>query len=88
MTEQSKEITDRPRHAYERACTAGSTMHVDSSSIENQFYRATFDLWTGAMTDLELKSSDGQLAGSRAVTQGISWRASKTAVISGSSMET
>ena len=34
-------------------------MHVDSSSIENQFYRATFDLWTGAMTGLEMKSTDG-----------------------------
>ena len=34
-------------------------MHVDSSSIENQFYRATFNLWTGAMTGLEMKSTDG-----------------------------
>jgi alpha-mannosidase len=34
-----------------------STMHVDSGTIENQFYRAGFDLWTGAMTSLELKSS-------------------------------
>jgi alpha-mannosidase len=34
-------------------------MHVDSSSIENQFYRATFNLWTGAMTGLEVKSTDG-----------------------------
>jgi alpha-mannosidase len=42
-----------------RALTPGSTMHVDSSSIENQFYRATFNLWTGAMTGLELKSQDG-----------------------------
>lgn len=46
---------------------AASTMHVDSSSIENQFYRATFDLWTGAMTGLELKSSEGawQVLGDR-----------------------
>jgi alpha-mannosidase len=47
---------------------AATTMHVDSSSIENQFYRATFDLWTGAMTGLELKSSEGawQVLGNRA----------------------
>ncbi len=38
---------------------SASTMHVDSSSIENQFYRATFNLWTGAMTGLEMKSPDG-----------------------------
>ena len=36
-----------------------STMHVDSSSIENEFYRASFDLWTGAMTGLQLKSAEG-----------------------------
>ncbi len=38
---------------------SGSTMHVDTGSIENQFYRATFNLWTGAMTGLEMKSSEG-----------------------------
>jgi hypothetical protein len=38
---------------------SGSTMHVDSSSIENDFYRASFDLWTGAMTGLQLKSTEG-----------------------------
>ncbi len=32
-------------------------MHVDTGTIENQFYRAAFDLWTGAMTSLELKST-------------------------------
>ena len=36
-----------------------STTHVDSGSIENEFYRATFDLWSGAMTGLELKSTSG-----------------------------
>jgi alpha-mannosidase len=46
---------------------AASTMHKDSASIENQFYRATFDLWTGAMTGLVLKTSEGdwQALGSR-----------------------
>jgi alpha-mannosidase len=38
---------------------SASTMHVDSSSIENDFYRASFDLWTGAMTSLQLKSPEG-----------------------------
>jgi alpha-mannosidase len=46
---------------------AASTMHEDSGSIENQFYRATFDLWTGAMTGLVLKASEGdwQVLGAR-----------------------
>ncbi len=38
---------------------SGSTMHVDTTSIENQFYRATFNFWTGAMTGLEMKSPEG-----------------------------
>ncbi len=38
---------------------SNSTEHVDSGSIENEFYRATFDLWSGAMTGLELKSTLG-----------------------------
>ena len=38
---------------------ADSTEHVDVGSIENEFYRATFDLWSGAMTGLELKSAAG-----------------------------
>jgi len=38
---------------------ASNTMHEDSGSIENQFYRVTFDLWTGAMTGLVLKTSEG-----------------------------
>ncbi|HUY13788.1 MAG TPA: glycoside hydrolase family 38 C-terminal domain-containing protein [Terriglobia bacterium] len=36
-----------------------STTHSDSGSIENEFYRATFDLWTGAMTKLVMKSGSG-----------------------------
>jgi alpha-mannosidase len=39
------------------AAVTASTMHVDTGTIENQFYRAAFDLWTGAMTGLELKSA-------------------------------
>ena len=41
------------------AAFSGSTELADSGSIENQFYRATFDLWTGAMTGLEMKSGSG-----------------------------
>jgi alpha-mannosidase len=38
---------------------SSSTRHVDSASIENKFYRTTFDLWTGAITGLELKDPSG-----------------------------
>ncbi len=44
---------------YSGTALSDSTDHVDSGSIENEFYRATFDLWTGAMTGLELKSKLG-----------------------------
>lgn len=36
-----------------------STMHEDTGSMENEYYRVTFDLWTGAMTKLLVKSSAG-----------------------------
>ncbi|MDE3179993.1 MAG: alpha-mannosidase [Acidobacteriota bacterium] len=36
-----------------------STMHEDTGSIENEFYRVTFDLWTGAMTRVLVKSNTG-----------------------------
>ena len=44
-----------------------STTHSDSGSIENEFYSATFDLWTGAMTKLVIKSGsvDWEALGSR-----------------------
>ncbi len=38
---------------------SASTQRQDVSSIENEYYRATFDLWTGALSKLELKSSSG-----------------------------
>lgn len=37
------------------ARTMASTWHEDKGSMENEFYRATFDLWTGEMTSLEVK---------------------------------
>jgi alpha-mannosidase len=33
-----------------------TTMHYDTGSIENEYYRAAFDLWTGEMTSLLVKS--------------------------------
>jgi len=38
---------------------SASTMHEDTGSMENEYYRITFDLWTGAMTKLLVKSSAG-----------------------------
>ena len=53
----------RGRMAAEPAPVSGhesaSTERQDTSSIENEYYRATLDLWTGALTRLELKSSSG-----------------------------
>jgi alpha-mannosidase len=74
VTPKSKETTAPGSRGTESSprrqrgpAPSGSTTHVDSGSIENQFYRATFDLWTGAMTGLELKSPSGawQVLGGR-----------------------
>jgi alpha-mannosidase len=41
------------------------SMHEDSGAIVNEFYRATFNLWTGEMTSLVLKENNWEvLAGS------------------------
>jgi alpha-mannosidase len=42
-----------------------STMHEDFGSIENEYYRATFNLWTGEMTKLQVKSGDWEALGGR-----------------------
>jgi alpha-mannosidase len=42
-----------------------STMHEDFGSIENEYYRAAFDLWTGAMTKLLVKSGNWDALGDR-----------------------
>lgn len=45
--------------------TIQNTMHEDTASIENEFYRATFNLWTGEMTSLLSKENNWEvLAGS------------------------
>jgi alpha-mannosidase len=38
---------------------SASTFHEDVGSIENEYYRATFDLWTGAMRELLVKQAAG-----------------------------
>gem|GEM_PF-327034 len=47
------ELASTPGHE------SASTQRQDVGSIENEYYRATFDLWTGAMSKLELKSASG-----------------------------
>jgi alpha-mannosidase len=42
---------------WSKAWSSG-TSHRDSSSIENEFYRATFNCWTGEMTSLYVKDGD------------------------------
>lgn len=38
---------------------SASTVHEDVGSIENEYYRATFNLWTGAMRELLVKQPSG-----------------------------
>ena len=45
--------------------SSATTQHVDSASVENQYYKATFDLWTGEMTGLLVKSGDWEALGGR-----------------------
>jgi alpha-mannosidase len=55
-------VAPRQRSAGDESTDAvarAATDHVDTGTIENQFYRASFDLWTGAMTGLELKLASG-----------------------------
>jgi alpha-mannosidase len=42
-----------------------STMHQDTGSIENEYCRATFNLWTGEMTKLLVKAGDWEALGGR-----------------------
>jgi len=44
---------------------SSSTMHEDFGSVENEYYRASFDLWTGEMTKLQVKSGDWEALGGR-----------------------
>lgn len=45
--------------------SSASTNHQDSGTIENEFYRLTFDLWTGEMKELYDKSSRWDVLGGR-----------------------
>jgi alpha-mannosidase len=42
------------------AVTTYSSMHEDHTTLENELYRVSFDLWTGAMTGLTLKDGNWQ----------------------------
>jgi len=42
-----------------------SSRHVDTGTIENQYYRLSFDLWTGAMTELYDKENHWEVLGGR-----------------------
>jgi alpha-mannosidase len=44
---------------------SATTWSVDAGSIANEYYRATFDLWTGEMTKLQVKSGDWEALGGR-----------------------
>lgn len=45
--------------SMDTARTISSTEHLDVGSMENEYYRATFNLWTGAMIKLLVKSKTG-----------------------------
>jgi alpha-mannosidase len=42
-----------------------STWHTDVGSIENEYYRVSFDLWTGAMKELYDKTTNWDVLGGR-----------------------
>jgi alpha-mannosidase len=44
---------------------SSSTEREDFGSIENEYYRASFDLWTGEMTKLQVKSGDWEALSGR-----------------------
>ncbi len=57
-------VPNRPG-APSAAQTVHSSMHEDQAVMENEFYRASFDLWTGEMKNLTLKKNNWDaLAGS------------------------
>jgi alpha-mannosidase len=41
--------------------TIHRSIHEDRATVENEFYRASFDFWTGDMTGLSLKESNWQV---------------------------
>ena len=51
--------THKSNSVPETGQTSRTSMHHDTGSIENEYYRATFDLWTGEMTGLLMKSASG-----------------------------
>ena len=53
----SGELKNRP--AANASAAPANTERQDAGSIENEYYRATFDLWTGALTRLDVKTPTG-----------------------------
>ena len=53
----SSELQNRP--AANGSTAPANTERQDAGAIENEFYRATFDLWTGALTRLDVKTPTG-----------------------------
>jgi alpha-mannosidase len=53
----SSERQNRP--AANASIAPANTERQDAGAIENEYYRATFDLWTGALTRLDVKTPTG-----------------------------
>jgi len=53
----SGQLQKRP--AGNASIAPANTERQDAGSIENEYYRATFDLWTGALTRLDVKAPGG-----------------------------
>ena len=51
-------VANAPTTAKEAPAQSHSTIRDDFASIENEFYKATFNLWTGEMTSLILKENN------------------------------
>jgi alpha-mannosidase len=51
-------VANAPTTAKEAPAQAHNRMRDDFASIENEFYKATFNLWTGEMTSLFLKEDN------------------------------
>ena len=54
----SAEVAGRAGTEHWTKAWSQGTSHRDNSSIENEFYRATFNCWTGEMTSLLVKDGD------------------------------
>ncbi len=60
-TESESPGSPKPDHAL----PATSTWHDDTGTIENEYYRISFDLWTGAIKELYDKAAHWDVLGGR-----------------------